>query len=79
VLTAAEQAEPWFPAYVTLSLLAGARTEELRALTWSHVVAYDKARQEWRPVIEVGREHDGGRATSVVGSGGDHTSRSGRC
>lgn len=35
VLDAAER----FPlsAYVTVSLLVGARTEELRALTWDHV------------------------------------------
>jgi integrase len=35
VLTAAE--ETTLHAYVVLSLLLGARTEELRALTWSHV------------------------------------------
>ncbi|MEO3785046.1 site-specific integrase [Actinocorallia sp. B10E7] len=37
VLTAAESAKPWLRAYVVLSLLTGARTEELRGLTWSHV------------------------------------------
>ncbi|MEV0618586.1 tyrosine-type recombinase/integrase [Nonomuraea sp. NPDC050404] len=58
VLKAAEQAKPWLRAYVTLSLLTGARTEELRELAWSHVVAYDQARQEWRPVVEAGWEHD---------------------
>jgi hypothetical protein len=57
VLTAAEQAKPWLAAYVALSLLTGARTEELRELAWSHVVAYDNDRQEWRPVIEAGWEH----------------------
>ncbi|WP_246266899.1 site-specific integrase [Nonomuraea typhae] len=45
-------------AYVLLSLLIGARTEELRALTWTHVVAYDKQRKAWRPVAEAGWDHD---------------------
>ncbi|WP_225993972.1 site-specific integrase [Actinomadura rudentiformis] len=58
VLEAAETAKPWLRAYVVLSLLTGARTEELRGLTWSHVVAYDSARQEWRPVTSAGWEHD---------------------
>ncbi|WP_395110722.1 tyrosine recombinase XerC [Actinomadura sp. SCN-SB] len=44
-------------AYIVLALLTGARTEELRALRWSHVVAYDGDRQEWRPVDEAGWEH----------------------
>src|SRR5512133_1994521 len=35
LLTAAEGT--WMHAYVVMSLLTGARTEELRALTWSHV------------------------------------------
>ncbi|MGP3965373.1 replication initiator [Nonomuraea sp. 3N208] len=56
VLTGAEHARPWLWAYVALLLLTGARTEELRELAWSHVVAYDKERQEWRSVIEVGWE-----------------------
>ncbi|MGP4105187.1 tyrosine-type recombinase/integrase [Nonomuraea sp. KM90] len=58
VLTAAEKAKPWLRAYVALSLLTGARTEELRELAWSHVVAYDKARQEWRTVVEAGWKND---------------------
>ncbi|GAA1683182.1 site-specific integrase [Nonomuraea maheshkhaliensis] len=58
VLMAAEQAKPWLSAYVTLSLLTGARTEELRELAWSHVVAHDRDRQEWRSVTEVGWEHE---------------------
>ncbi|MEV5571973.1 tyrosine-type recombinase/integrase [Spirillospora sp. NPDC052269] len=41
-----------------LSLLTGGRTEELRRLTWSHVVAHDVARGAWLPVTEVGWEHD---------------------
>jgi integrase len=58
VLKAAEDARPWLRAYVVLSLLTGARTEELRGLTWSHVVAYDQERQEWRPVTVAGWKHD---------------------
>ncbi|MFL6074340.1 MAG: tyrosine recombinase XerC [Mycobacteriales bacterium] len=45
-------------AYIELSLLVGARTEELRALGWDHVVAFDEERQEWRPVKEVGWQHE---------------------
>jgi integrase len=38
LLTAAlEVSSPTMRAYVAVSLLAGARTEEMRALTWSHV------------------------------------------
>ncbi|XVQ08124.1 tyrosine-type recombinase/integrase [Spirillospora sp. CA-255316] len=58
VLQAAESAKPWLHAYIVLSLLTGARTEELRGLTWSHVVTYDSARQEWLPVTLAGWEHD---------------------
>ncbi|MFF5262008.1 tyrosine-type recombinase/integrase [Actinomadura viridis] len=58
VLGAAEKATPWLCAYVVLSLLTGARTEELRKLTWAHVVAYDKDRQEWIPVTAAGWEHE---------------------
>jgi integrase len=46
--------ETWIGVYVVLSLLTGARTEELRELRWDHVVAYDKAVGKWRPVTEVG-------------------------
>jgi integrase len=42
-------------AYITLSLLAGLRTEEARALRWDHVVA--RAGGQWRPVTEAGFEH----------------------
>jgi len=35
LLNAAEDSD--LHAYIVLSLLTGARTEELRALTWSHV------------------------------------------
>jgi len=58
VLKAAEDARPWLRAYVVLSLLTGARTEELRGLAWSHVVAYDSEHQAWRPVTIAGWAHD---------------------
>jgi integrase len=43
-------------AYITLSLLAGLRTEEARALCWDHVVAW--AGRQWRPVSEAGFDHE---------------------
>jgi integrase len=58
VLEAAESARPWLRAYVVLSLLTGARTEELRGLTWSHVVTYDPEHRKWQPVVVAGWEHD---------------------
>ena len=45
-------------AYVVLSLLTGARTEELRALRWDHVVAYDETGQAWVPVNVAGWDHE---------------------
>jgi hypothetical protein len=45
-------------AYVVLSLLTGARTEEVRVLRWDHVVAYDDARQSWVPVSVAGWDHE---------------------
>lgn len=41
-------------AYVVLSLMTGVRTEEARALRWSHVVAWVPEAREWRPVAEAG-------------------------
>jgi integrase len=41
-------------AYVALSLMTGVRTEEARALRWSHVVAWLPGAGEWRPVTEAG-------------------------
>jgi integrase len=41
-------------AYVVLSLMTGVRTEEARALLWSHVVAWIPEAGEWRPVAETG-------------------------
>ena len=58
VLTQAEQSGERMRAYIVLSLLIGARTEELRALLWSHVVAYDEVRAAWLPVAEAGWEHN---------------------
>ncbi|MET7990519.1 site-specific integrase [Amycolatopsis sp. NPDC005232] len=51
VLAAAEHTQ--LRAYVVLSLLVGARTEELRALTWSHVVL--EAAGEALPYVMVWR------------------------
>lgn len=39
-----------------VSLLAGLRTEEVRALRWDHVVAW--AGGQWRPVGDAGFEHE---------------------
>lgn len=41
-----------------MSLLTGARTEEMRALTWTNVVAYDQDRQVWASVADVGWNHE---------------------
>jgi len=41
-------------AYVALSLLAGIRTEEARALRWDHVVRWAGDAAEWQPVTTVG-------------------------
>ena len=43
-------------AYIVVSLLAGMRTEEVRALRWTHVVAWVDG--QWRPVADVGFEHE---------------------
>jgi integrase len=48
----------WLYAYVTLSLLTGVRTEEARALQWSHVVAWVQDVQQWQSVIQAGFDHD---------------------
>ncbi|GAA2576711.1 site-specific integrase [Actinomadura fulvescens] len=58
VLEAAEQARSDMRQYVILALLTGARTEELRKLDWSHVVAYDKNRKAWRPIHETSWNHE---------------------
>ena len=43
-------------AYIVVSLLAGMRTEEVRALRWDHVVAWVGG--QWQPVADVGFDHD---------------------
>lgn len=58
VLAAAEGTR--LEAYVTLSLLAGIRTEEARALRWDHVVVWVDDGTGWMPVTAVG--FDGARA-----------------
>ncbi len=45
-------------AYVVVSLLTGIRTEEARALRWSHVVASVSDEAGWRPVAEAGFDHE---------------------
>jgi integrase len=41
-------------AYVVLSLMAGIRTEEARALRWDHVVTWVDDSAGWQPVISAG-------------------------
>ena len=48
----------WLYAYVTLSLLTGVRTEEARALQWSHVVAWVESAGRWQSVAQEGFDHD---------------------
>jgi integrase len=45
-------------AYVVVSLLTGIRTEEARALRWSHVVAWVDENKQWQPVTEAGFDHE---------------------
>ena len=45
-------------AYVVVSLLTGIRTEEARALSWSHVVAWVEDNAAWVPVTEAGFDHE---------------------
>ena len=45
-------------AYVVVSLLTGIRTEEARALRWSHVVAWVDKEVQWRTVIDAGFDHE---------------------
>ena len=52
-LLAASEGTRWH-AYITLSLLAGIRTEEARALRWDHVVRWVDDAAGWQPVSEVG-------------------------
>jgi integrase len=52
-LLAAAETTRWH-AYVALSLLAGIRTEEARALRWDHVVTWVDDAAGWQPVTTVG-------------------------
>jgi len=45
-------------AYFVLSLMTGIRTEEARELRWDHVVAWVDDKQGWKPVTEVGFDHE---------------------
>ena len=45
-------------AYVVVSLLTGIRTEEARALRWSHVVIWIADGTAWVPVTEAGFDHE---------------------
>ena len=47
-------------AYVALSLLAGIRTEEARALRWDHVVTWAADTAGWQPVTTAGFDRAGG-------------------
>ncbi|WP_214107843.1 site-specific integrase [Acrocarpospora catenulata] len=57
VMAAADRANVRMRCYVVLSLLTGVRTEELRELHWSHLVAFDETRKAWVPVAEAGWDH----------------------
>lgn len=57
-VSSTDLATTWLCAYVVLSLLTGTRTEELRELRWDHVVAYDATSGKWRPVTDVGWDHN---------------------
>ena len=52
LLTAAERTR-WY-AYIALSLLAGIRTEEARALRWDHVMTWVDDATGWQPVTTAG-------------------------
>jgi integrase len=53
-----EAKQPRLHAYVVVSLLTGIRTEEARALQWTHIVAWHAENEEWLPVTDVGFDHE---------------------
>jgi integrase len=55
-LLAVTEGSRWH-AYVALSLLAGIRTEEARALRWDHVVTWAGDAAGWQPVTTAGFAH----------------------
>jgi integrase len=55
-LLAVTEGSRWH-AYVALSLLAGIRTEEARALRWDHVVTWADDAAGWQPVTTAGFDH----------------------
>lgn len=48
----------WLYAYVAVSLLTGVRTEEARALQWSHVVAWVESARQWQSVTQADVDHE---------------------
>jgi integrase len=58
-LLAAAEGTRWY-AYVAVSLLAGIRTEEARALRWDHVVRWMGDAAGWQPVTSAGFGAGGG-------------------
>ena len=57
-LLAAAETTRWH-SYVALNLLAGIRTEEVRALRWNHVVSWVDDSVGWQPVTSAGFEPPG--------------------
>src|SRR5215469_8987353 len=55
-LLAVTEGSRWH-AYLALSLLAGIRTEEARALRWDHVVTWADHAAGWQPVTTAGFDH----------------------
>ena len=53
-------------AYVALSLLAGIRTEEARALRWDHVVKWAGDHAGWQPVTTAGSDDPGAGESSFA-------------
>ncbi len=56
VIRAAKQSR--LHGYVVVCTMTGVRTEEARALLWSHIVTWDKKAEAWRPVTEAGWDHE---------------------